>query len=615
MLGRDSGSWCGVNCRRESLIAFSNSRYYDDTLITFPAPVTPDKGVTLVRPDGFYARGKARHNVGEARAIVAEIARRLTHEDKVIREQTIGVVSFNSEQQSLIENLLDAERRKNSAIEWAFSTEKIEPVFVKNLESVQGDERDVILFSITYGPDRAGHVTMNFGPLNRQGGEQRLNVAMTRARSEMVVFSTLRPENIDLSRSPAEAVKDLKHFLEYAERGQSAIAGAVHGSVADFDSAFEIAVARELKRKGWIVHQQIGVSAYRIDLGIVHADFPGVYIAGVECDGAMYHSTANARERDKIRQTVLEGLGWTILRVWSTDWWLNKPDAFKLLDAALLANLEEDRRKRKEKEEATEAKQAKAQQESNEPMALEYDRGPGNEDDGKSEPDDVIDLRPDQYEVIEAETSDHHGGLEATERKAVIAALEGLSEKETGAAVFLDEITAETNPENVANDYALTEFNLPRLMAKPDQFFNEGYEFSIRNMVEHVIDTEGPIHEDILARRIARHHGFKKAGSRIRERVLGIAETRRETTVEPAGRFYWQKDTVKDKRTQVRYQNRNDEMRNVDFICKEELQAIDRELGLRGDVMALSRALGLTRLREVSRQRLELALEDEHPEL
>ena len=178
MLGRDSGSWCGVNCRRESLIAFSNSRYYDDTLITFPAPVTPDKGVTLVRPDGFYARGKARHNVGEARAIVAEIARRLTHEDKVIREQTIGVVSFNSEQQSLIENLLDAERRKNSAIEWAFSTEKIEPVFVKNLESVQGDERDVILFSITYGPDRAGHVTMNFGPLNRQGGEQRLNVAL-----------------------------------------------------------------------------------------------------------------------------------------------------------------------------------------------------------------------------------------------------------------------------------------------------------------------------------------------------------------------------------------------------------------------------------------------------
>ena len=112
--------------------------------------------------------------------------------------------------------------------------------------------------------------------------------------------------------------------------------------------------------------------------------------------------------------------------------------------------------------------------------------------------------------------------------------------------------------------------------------------------------------------RIARHHGFKKAGSRIRERVLGIAKSRRETTVEPVGRFYWQKGTVKDKRTQVRYQIRNDEMRNVDFICKEELQAIDSELGLRGDVVALSRALGLTRLREVSRRRLELALEDEH---
>ena len=574
--------------RRESLIAFSNSRYYDDTLITFPAPITPDKGVSLVRPDGFYARGKARHNVGEARAIAAEIVRRLTHNDKAVREQTIGVVTFNTEQQSLIENLLDEERRKNPKIEWAFSTEKIEPVFVKNLETVQGDERDVILFSITYGPDRAGHVTMNFGPLNKQGGERRLNVAMTRARSEMVVFSTLRPEGIDLSRSRAEAVKDLKHFLEYAERGPSALAAAVHGSVADFDSPFEIAVARELKREGWIVHQQIGVSAYRIDLGIVHPDMPGIYLAGVECDGAMYHSTAYARERDKIRQAVLEGLGWTLFRVWSTDWWVNKPAAFKTLDDALTVLLDEDHRKRKEAQEAAAAERARAEHEKNEPIALGYDGDDEDEEEDSPDLDGVIDLSPDEYEFIKASAGDHHDDPSVIEGDVVVTVLEDFSDEETDCEVLSKEIATYAVPEGGEFDYVVTEFDSTSLAAKPEQFFNDHYEFTVRKMIDHVIDTEGPVHEDVLARRIARHHGFKKAGSRIRDRVLGIAKSRRGSTVESTGRFYWRKHTVKNRLTQVRYRNRDNEMRKVEYICKEELQAIDRELGLRGDVVALS---------------------------
>lgn len=333
--------------RRESLIAFSNNRYYDSRLITFPAPVHPDRGVRLIRTDGFYARGKGRHNEGEARAIVDEILRRLTQEDLVAQKQSIGVVTFNSEQQSLIENLLDDARSKNPQIEWAFSTETtLEPVFVKNLETVQGDERDVILFSITYGPDQAGHVTMNFGPLNRQGGERRLNVAMTRARSEMLVFSTLSPDQIQLSRTQARAVTDLKHFLEYAERGPAALAEAVYGSLGDFESPFEEAVASALRDKGWSVHPQVGVSRYRIDLGIVHPDEPGIYLAGVECDGAMYHSSAYARERDKIRQSVLQGLGWTLYRVWSTDWWTNRAKAVEKLHKALEGHLESSRQKR-----------------------------------------------------------------------------------------------------------------------------------------------------------------------------------------------------------------------------------------------------------------------------
>lgn len=325
--------------RRESLIAFSNSRYYDSSLVTFPAPVHPDNGVSLVKPEGFYARGKARHNQGEAKAIVAEIVRRLTSDEPTIRNQSIGVVTFNTEQQSLIEDLLDTARAEDPSIEWAFSEDELEPVFVKNLETVQGDERDIVLFSITYGPDEAGHVTMNFGPLNRTGGERRLNVAMTRARSEMVVFSTMPPERIDLARTQARAVADLKHFLEYAERGASALGAAIHGSMGDFESPFEVAVARALQEKGWTVHPQIGVSAYRIDMGIVHPDKPGLYLAGIECDGAMYHSSAYARERDKIRQGVLEGLGWTLFRVWSTDWWTNKTKAIEQLDSVLRKRL------------------------------------------------------------------------------------------------------------------------------------------------------------------------------------------------------------------------------------------------------------------------------------
>ena len=330
--------------RKESLIAFSNDRYYDNRLITFPAPAVTDHAVTLVQPGGFYARGGARHNEGEANTIVNEIVRRLTHPVSAIRDRSIGVVTFNSEQQTLIENLLDKVRSQQPEIEWAFSRERqIEPVFVKNLETVQGDERDVILFSVTYGPDLSGHVTMNFGPLNRQGGERRLNVALTRARSEMIVFSTLNPDHIDLSRTQARAVIDLKHFLEYAKKGRSALGSVVTGSMGDFESPFEESVSRELRTKGWQVHSQIGVSAYRIDLGIVHPDAAGRYLAGVECDGAMYHSSAFARERDKIRQAVLEGLGWTLFRIWSTDYWTNKVKVLADVDNALRRYLEDDR--------------------------------------------------------------------------------------------------------------------------------------------------------------------------------------------------------------------------------------------------------------------------------
>jgi very-short-patch-repair endonuclease len=322
----------------ETLIAFSNERYYGGRLITFPAPETRDRAVRYAHvPDGVYERGGGRVNRAEARAVVEDVTKRLSRAGAV---DTIGVVTFNVEQQRLIENMLDQARRARPEIEPLFSATAQEPVFVKNLESVQGDERDVILFSVGYGPDVGGRVSQNFGPLNRDGGPRRLNVAVTRARKELVVFATLRPEQIDLSRTGAVGVRDFKLFLEFAQRGAPALAAASAPLDRDADSEFEREVRAALEARGWMVHPQVGVSGMRIDLGVVQPDAPGRYLAGVECDGATYHRSATARDRDRMRQWALEKLGWRILRVWSTDWWMDSDGALDRLDQQLRAELE-----------------------------------------------------------------------------------------------------------------------------------------------------------------------------------------------------------------------------------------------------------------------------------
>ena len=569
--------------RRESLIAFSNSRYYENSLVTFPAPVNPDQGIRLIRPTGFYARGAARHNEGEAKAVVAEIVRRLTHEDLTVSKATIGVVTFNSEQQTLIENLLDDARAKRPDIEWAFSQEmSLEPVFVKNLETVQGDERDIILFSVTYGPDQSGHLTMNFGPLNRSGGERRLNVALTRARSELVVFSTLDPKRIDLSRTQARAVADLKHFLEYAERGATALGAAVYGSKGDFESPFEVAVARALGAKGWTVHTQIGVSAYRVDLGIVHPDFPGVYLAGVECDGAMYHSSAYARERDKIRQSVLEGLGWTLLRVWSTDWWTHSAKALEKLDRALSTCLEAARAKSSKQVEMADVSLPAA----NDVNSLEEG---DNDDDPPSGGGSVGASVEGATKSLEA--GHFHDRVLPRAPSSVSAKLDGPNLNSTTDV-----------------RYAFANLDQERYPADFDQFYSEGYEKRLAAMIDHVIDTEGPVHEAVLIRRIARHHGVQRVSNQFREAVAALAQRRRGRTQEDVGRFFWRKGTVKDKLAPARYEGRDDELSDVELICKEELRSIRDALAIDDDPLLLARRLGAVRVSQAARTRLERAL-------
>lgn len=339
--------------RHESLITFSNHQYYNNTLITYPSADTRDTAITWHRVDGLYSKGKERNNLIEAQAVVAEVVRRL--KDPQLQKLSIGIVTFNSEQQQLIENLLDDERRKDKALEPFFGEDSDEPVFVKNLETVQGDQRDVICLSVGYGPTEPGAqaMSMTFGPLNRQGGERRLNVAITRASTEMLVFSSFDASMIDLSRTSAQAVKDLRAYIDYAARGPVAIAQQTNliSNIDRFDSEFEEAVAIRLREKGWQLRTQVGVSKFRIDLGVLNPDFGGSFLAGIECDGASYHSSPSARDRDRVRHIILNNLGWKLIRIWSTDYFI---DPYKVIEQVhlqikeLLQVERESRRKVKE---------------------------------------------------------------------------------------------------------------------------------------------------------------------------------------------------------------------------------------------------------------------------
>jgi very-short-patch-repair endonuclease len=230
---------------------------------------------------------------------------------------TLGVAAFSQSQMQVIQDELEVLRRKDSSTEPFFASHPEEPFFVKNLENVQGDERDVIFISVGYGHTQEGFLAMNFGPLNQEGGERRLNVLVSRARLRCEVFSNLTGDDLDLSRSSARGVAAFKTFLTFA---QTNVLDVPRSTSEVPESPFEEAVADSIRRHGFDVRHQIGSAGFRVDLGVVDPDHPGRYLLGIECDGATYHSARWARDRDRLRQDVLEGLGWKIHRIWSTDW-------------------------------------------------------------------------------------------------------------------------------------------------------------------------------------------------------------------------------------------------------------------------------------------------------
>ncbi|WP_425376248.1 DUF3320 domain-containing protein [Rhizobium sophoriradicis] len=571
--------------RSESLIAFSNHHYYQNRLVTFPSPAVEDRAVHLRKvPNGIYDRGKSRTNRIEAEAVAKEAVSRMKAGLKLPEKDrpTLGVITFNTQQQSLILDLLDAARRDDPELEWFFVEERVEPTIVKNLENVQGDERDVILFSITFWKDAAGKLTMDFGALNREGGERRLNVAVTRARQELIVFSGFTADQIDPTRTKALAVQHLKTFLDYAERGAIALPAQDIGSVGGFDSPFEEAVAAQLERRGWRVVPQVGISGFRIDFGIRHPDLAGTYLAGVECDGATYHGSATARDRDKVREQVLRGLGWNILRVWSTDWWFDAAGCAERLHASLEALLEESRARRATEMEDT-ATRWNMGHEVEGIDEIQDDEAAPSVEQAAILPPVIVDT-----ELVSVETPPSSIKFESAEMQPPAASV----------------------GDEASNGLRYRVTDLSSFRADPDQFFEFAYRDTLRAMIEVVIETESPIRTDILAQRISRAHGWLRTGGRIRE-MIDLHLRAVHTTKESSGEFVWKAGAVSEI-IPYRQPASEDARRSIADIPLAELAFVVLDnpdlLDQLDPARDLARLLGVERLAAVSRARLDEAI-------
>lgn len=309
----------------DDLIAFSNNYIYDNRLITFPAPFYKNNSVQFeFVANGMYDSGQSRRNRIEA-VRVAE----LCIEHVKTNTSTLGVIAFSKAQEEAIREAIN-EKIKDSP-QFADKLDEVsdqkESFFIKNLESVQGDERDVIIISVGYGPDQNNNVHNRFGPINSKGGYRRLNVAVTRAKDKVICVASMKFHQMN----PPEAsrgAKLLQKYLEYAEKGRGVLEASMilRQDTAEADSDFEISVQTALEGLGYTIHRQIGASGFSIDLAVVSPDNHNEYILGIECDGAAYHSSKSARIRDRLRQQILEKLGWNFYRVWSQHWITHKQE-------------------------------------------------------------------------------------------------------------------------------------------------------------------------------------------------------------------------------------------------------------------------------------------------
>ena len=464
--------------KHESLIAFSNVKYYDNRLLTFPSPDDLTTKVHFQYVNGTYDRGSTRQNRAEAEAIVREIKARLM--DPAAVRRSIGVVTFNSNQQSLIEDLLNDLFRENPALE-TLALEGEEPIFIKNLENVQGDERDVILFSVGYGPDKTGRIALNFGPLNRDGGWRRLNVAVSRARYEMKVFSTLRADQIDLNRTSAEGVAGLKAFLEYAEKGREALSCQTSAEFRSEDALLR-SIASELEKRGYRIRMNVGCSGYRVDLGVVDPECPETYLLGILCDGNNHNVARTAHDRVVTQSGVLQMLGWRLYHVWAMDWWENRSRTIETLVSAI----EEEIRHKSEIKE----------NESSEPQTEES-------------------------LVIGSNTSTESGTCE----EVSVSDSPELVEQEIDVLV---------------QTYQVAELEYTPVTS--DDFIQGYYDSQVMEKIRSVIKTEAPVSRALLCKRVLNSFAIARMGTRLAAHMDYLLKRMNLRTTGKEFLFYWNED-------------------------------------------------------------------------
>ncbi|MGW1116284.1 DUF3320 domain-containing protein [Streptomyces tanashiensis] len=484
--------------RHENLITFSNREFYRNSMITFPGAQEEgnDVGVAFFQAAGVYDRGGRRDNRSEAEFV----AQRVLHHFDTRPGLTLGVVALSQAQASAIDLAVQQARLTRPDLEHCFTEDRLDGFFIKNLESVQGDERDVMIMSVGYGPDEHGKLGLNFGPINKSGGWRRLNVAVTRARYRMEVVASFRGGS--LADSANESVRHLKRYLEYAEAGPSVLAQDPLSSDAEPDSPFEESVLEVLRDWGYTVQPQVGVAGYRIDIGLRHPALPGSYALGIECDGAMYHSSKAARDRDRLREQVLNGLGWRLYRIWGTDWYRGRKAAESRLREAV-----ED---------------AIAQGPLTWGAAVTLPRQAGSVEETLAGPVDI----PEPVRVGSA--------TEADAARAPAPTLPAAPPAQRD--VEYERVPVATQVERLWSAPYETRWISA---GSPYELHTQEAKAALRRVLTGIIEAEGPIHEDLLVQRAREAWGLSKAGSRVRPAIVQVAQALvRSKAVSADGSFF-----------------------------------------------------------------------------
>lgn len=651
--------------RHSGLIQFSNRHVYDDDLIVFPSANEnrKDMGVSLVQVAGSYKSGV---NGSEATAMIDAIMNFMYHNPK----RSLGVVTLNQKQRDLISEEMDYVLRNDRVSsryidDWKARNDGLESFFIKNLENVQGDQRDVIFIGTVYGPaEPGGPVMQRFGPINGMAGKRRLNVLFSRAKEQIVTFSSMTSADIRANEYGNPGTYMLKQWLEYSVTG---ILDAGEVTNREPDSVFEEFVIDQIHSMGCIPVPQVGVSGYFIDIGVRHSDWPHGFVLGVECDGATYHSSKSARDRDRLRQEVLERLGWHLHRIWSTDWFNDPQKEGERLRNVISARLEKLKSTIDDFASAPDIATPPPSSQEEEDEELGFSDSSDNE---TEEPETTFVETPNEIAVGDTVHVRYLSGsknqmiltLSRTENdpaNGIVSIHEPLGEALLGAEegeefevlvgsyvrqAVVEKLekgesspaTTQQGPVNVdvsARAQRPSE-SMPRSLDRnrepqppspatgvtsgsklsPDQFYEPGYLHVVRDLSSSFIESLGPLTFKHLCEKVARAHGFQRTGSQIRKIVWAAVHKNWKPVKGPKGEnIFWPTDRPPEPLIPFRGMVVDGEERTWQQVPYPEKLGLAHSVVIanrtRDPIEAMARKIGLGRLREKTKAELQELLQ------